>query len=165
MLQGRVCEACGSPVDARDHFCTACGMPQPEMTAPPTPVGQGKPVAPTTTADATIKPAPNLHSFQCQNCSATITLEPGTRSYVCPFCESTYVVELPQDPNRQRPEFIVGFALDAGAGLGKVSGLAPPRLVGSAAEPARGAGAGSAARRLLAVLVVQHARALPAGKP
>lgn len=112
MLQGRVCEACGSPVDARDHYCPACGMPQHEMTAPPTPVGQGKPVAPTTTPPATsIKAGPDLHSFQCQNCSSTITLDPGTRSYICPFCESTYVVELPADPSRQRPEFIVGFAL------------------------------------------------------
>ncbi len=112
MLQGRVCEACGSPIDARDHFCTACGMPQHEMTAPPTPVGQGKPVAPTTVPPPTeMKAGPDLHSFQCQNCSSTITLDPGTRSYVCPFCESTYVVELPVDPLRQRPEFIVGFAL------------------------------------------------------
>ena len=34
------------------------------------------------------------------------------RSYVCPFCDSTYVAEFaPEVTGRQRPEFIIGFAV------------------------------------------------------
>ncbi len=109
-LQGHVCEACGSPVDARDRFCPACGLPQDEIAPPPTPVGHDQPVSVATQTPTPIA-EPNLRSFQCQNCSSTITIDPQQRSYVCPFCESTYVVELPTTNDRQRPEFVVGFAI------------------------------------------------------
>ena len=41
-------------------------------------------------------------------------VDPNQRSYTCAFCESTYVVELPADAQRrQRPEFVIGFAVTA----------------------------------------------------
>ena len=47
----------------------------------------------------------------CDNCGSEVAAAPDQRSYVCPFCDSTYVVELQQTTNRQRPEFVVGFAV------------------------------------------------------
>lgn len=50
--------------------------------------------------------------FRCDTCGAELSEQRGQRSIVCPFCESTYVVELAGDrQQRQRPEFIIGFAV------------------------------------------------------
>ncbi|MGC4006062.1 MAG: zinc ribbon domain-containing protein [Pirellulales bacterium] len=111
LLQGTVCEACGSPVDARDKFCHACGLPRASSSPPPIPVGMHAPVAPTQVPADRRYDEPRLTNIECKNCGSTIKLEAGQRSYVCPFCESTYVVELPEDDGRMRPEFVVGFGL------------------------------------------------------
>lgn len=89
--QGHPCKVCGGLVEPGDQFCHACGAPQ--ETAPAAPVVQQK-------------------RFRCKNCSAEITVDPSERSFTCPFCDSTYVVELPAgESDRERPEFVVGFAV------------------------------------------------------
>ena len=50
--------------------------------------------------------------FRCKNCGAEISVDPSERSFTCPFCDSTYVLELPPtESDRERPEFVVGFAV------------------------------------------------------
>jgi hypothetical protein len=91
------CASCGAPVDGDDRFCNSCGAPQPTRR-------------PEATADAGTEPPPRV--FRCQNCGAEVQVDPDQRSYTCAFCESTYVVELPADrAARQRPEFVIGFAV------------------------------------------------------
>lgn len=93
--QGVPCEACGCPVERAERFCPACGSPQPEQAERP--------------AEAE-EPAATF--IRCQNCSAEMTADLQQRSYVCPFCDSTYVVEFsPGLTKRQRPEFVIGFAV------------------------------------------------------
>jgi DNA-directed RNA polymerase subunit RPC12/RpoP len=91
---GELCPACGSPVEAADKFCPACGTPRAEAQAPPSE-----------------QPLEQKH-FRCNNCGSEVATDPDQRSYVCPFCDSTYVVEFtPEESNRQRPEFVIGFAV------------------------------------------------------
>jgi hypothetical protein len=86
------CPQCGAPLDRGDKFCVACGTPQ-ETPAP-------------------AAAAPEQKRLRCESCGAQIAVDPGQRSYTCPFCESTYVVEFtPQESARQRPEFVIGFAI------------------------------------------------------
>lgn len=92
--RGGTCSACGAPVDEGDRFCNACGSAQ---EAPP----------PQEAGDSQALP----RVFHCQSCGADVQVDPNQRSYVCPFCESTYVMELPAGANRQRPEFVIGFAV------------------------------------------------------
>jgi hypothetical protein len=41
-----------------------------------------------------------------------VATDPEQRSYTCPFCDSTYVVEFSREgTDRQRPEFVIGFAV------------------------------------------------------
>jgi len=91
--RGIPCESCGCPVEPEDKFCPACGSPNPTQAA----------AAP----DA----APSTF-LRCQNCGSEMATDQRQRSYVCPFCDSTYVVEFaPEQTGRQRPEFVVGFAV------------------------------------------------------
>lgn len=93
--QGAPCEACGCPVEPGDKFCPACGCPSPKGAA-------GTPDA----------PAPAQTFFRCQNCGCEMAADLQQRSYVCPFCDSTYVAEFsPEQTGRQRPEFVIGFAV------------------------------------------------------
>ena len=86
------CAKCGAPVDEGDRFCNACGDEQPQATVVVTDAAQ--------------------RHLRCQNCGAEMTVDPNQRSYVCPFCESTYVIEFAaEETNRQRPEFVIGFAI------------------------------------------------------
>jgi hypothetical protein len=95
---GHLCAACGSPVDDGDAFCNACGTPQPTR----------RPAA----TDVVDEPPPRV--FRCENCGAEVQVDSSQRSYTCAFCESTYVIELPADrAQRQRPEFVIGFAITA----------------------------------------------------
>jgi DNA-directed RNA polymerase subunit RPC12/RpoP len=92
---GEPCASCGCPVEADDKFCPACGTP--------------RPIA----AEAVAEPplAAQKH-FRCSNCGSQMSADPDQRSYVCPFCDSTYVVEFSPDlTDRQRPEFVIGFAV------------------------------------------------------
>lgn len=96
--QGVPCEACGCPVEPGDRFCPACGTPQPE------PARDAKAAQ---TADS-----PAAAFFRCQNCGCEMSADVQQRSYICPFCDSTYVVEFsPALTDRQRPEFVIGFAM------------------------------------------------------
>ncbi len=93
--QGVPCEACGCPVEAGDRFCPACGRPNPNEAAE--------------TSDAA---ASAQAFFRCQNCGCEMAADLQQRSYVCPFCDSTYVAEFsPEQTGRQRPEFVIGFAV------------------------------------------------------
>lgn len=93
--RGTPCEACGCPVEAGDRFCPACGCPIPKAAGG--------------TADVA---APAQTFFRCQNCGSEMTADLQQRSYICPFCDSTYVAEFsPEESGRQRPEFVIGFAV------------------------------------------------------
>lgn len=138
--QGQPCAACGTPVEALDKFCPACGTPNPDYQQPSAPItaeivgGNGAPPAPPPQSPAaTPAPPPVAGSpaagspvagppkatapalqkfFHCQNCGAVVATDPQQRSYVCPFCDSTYVVEYsPAVTGRQAPEFVIGFAV------------------------------------------------------
>ena len=103
---GEPCSACGCPVEPLDKFCPACGTPhQTVVTA----------TVIATQAIATQKGAPKPDAerlLRCDTCGAQISDQSASRSIVCPFCDSTYVVELDQQqPDRQRPEFVIGFAI------------------------------------------------------
>lgn len=95
---GRPCEACGCPIEEGDHFCPACGTPVPRRRSTES------------TAPVVAEVVEQRH-FRCDACGAELTEQIDQRSIVCPFCESTYVVELPDGGGRQRPEFVIGFAI------------------------------------------------------
>jgi hypothetical protein len=79
-------------------FCPACGTSCAEGPA-------GGPVG------AELAEPVQSH-FRCEGCGAEVATDLGQRSYVCPFCDSSYVVEFcPEQTGRQRPEFVIGFAV------------------------------------------------------
>ena len=89
---GRPCAACGAPVEPLDTYCPTCHD----------------------NADAELPAADIAHQkhFRCESCGSEVAVDPDQRSYVCPFCDSTYVVEFsPDQSGRQRPEFVIGFAI------------------------------------------------------
>lgn len=90
---GLPCRVCGTPVDGGDHFCAACGAANPRETP--------------TQKVAGLK---FIH-VQCSACGAKVETQPDQRSYTCPFCESAYVAEVDTQTQRQRPEFVIGFAI------------------------------------------------------
>jgi len=93
--QGVPCGACGCPVEAGERFCPACGSPQSEQAE------QARDAEEAASA-----------FFRCQNCGCEMSADLQQRSYVCPFCNSTYVAEFsPSLTDRQRPEFVIGFAV------------------------------------------------------
>jgi hypothetical protein len=94
---GRSCPHCGAPFESHDSFCTGCGGPV-----------EGEP------AEAEVVEAEVVEQkhFRCQNCGSEVAADLTTRSYTCPFCDSTYVTEYsPEETGRQRPEFVIGFAV------------------------------------------------------
>lgn len=99
---GEPCDSCGAPVEAGDRFCGACGA---------------------TSRDAPPKESAEQAGdrfLRCENCSSEIRVDPDQRSYSCPFCESTVVVEFSPDlTSKQRPEFVIGFALNPTEAEGK----------------------------------------------
>ncbi len=98
--RGAPCPACGSPVERGDHYCGACGQ-QALVDQPPV-LAQTE-LAQNETAQ---------RFFHCQNCGSRVATDPDQRSYTCAFCDSTYVVEFsPAESDRQRPEFVIGFAV------------------------------------------------------
>lgn len=111
--QGRPCAACGCPVEADDRFCPACGAPAevaPQGGEPMagSPEQAGVRVAPVADRDESRV----ANYFRCQGCGSEVSVDPDQRSYVCPFCDSSYVVEFsPDQSGRQRPEFVIGFAV------------------------------------------------------
>ncbi|GIW98716.1 MAG: hypothetical protein KatS3mg111_2049 [Pirellulaceae bacterium] len=94
-----MCSACGMPYRAADTHCRACGQSLASGSrSPVTPLDRGE--------------SAHRHAFQCENCGSVVSTSVDRRSYVCPFCDSTYVVEISAEVSgRQRPEFIIGFAI------------------------------------------------------
>ena len=96
---GIPCQACGTPVEALDKFCPACGTPNPRYKAPQV-------------VDAQLVEEERHKYFRCQQCGAEVATDPGQLSYTCPFCDSNYVAEYSPDmTGRQLPEFVIGFAI------------------------------------------------------
>ncbi|MCA9063146.1 MAG: zinc-ribbon domain-containing protein [Planctomycetaceae bacterium] len=92
---GDLCGECGGPVDEYDWYCPACGVP-----------------SPTTGTMHTDIPESDQIYFRCESCGAEVGTSPNQRSNVCPFCDSAFVVEFsPEKTGRQRPEFVIGFAV------------------------------------------------------
>lgn len=100
---GRPCPACGAPREGTTKFCVACGTP---LGTPNVPIV----VAGESGSSASALPT---HTFQCKNCGSEVATSVDERSFNCPFCDSSYVVELPRERGRQRPEFVIGFAVTA----------------------------------------------------
>jgi hypothetical protein len=97
------CGACGAPRDDSNRFCSACGAPL-ETADQPT-VLQGN-------SGSSHSALPN-RILRCKGCAADVATSADSRSYVCPFCDTALVTELPLPEGRQRPEFIIGFAISA----------------------------------------------------
>lgn len=103
---GAPCEACSAPVEPHDKFCPACGTLNPVLS-------RNQPVEAEVVEE-------HHKFFRCENCSSEVATDPDQRSYVCPFCDSTYVVEFsPDQTGRQRPEFVIGFAVTPEQALAK----------------------------------------------
>ncbi len=97
------CPACGAPRDGAAQFCVACGAP---METPDVPVV----VSGESGSSASALPS---HTFQCANCGTEVATSVDQRSYMCPFCDSSFVTEIPVNRGRQRPEFVIGFAISS----------------------------------------------------
>ncbi|MBM4001809.1 MAG: zinc ribbon domain-containing protein [Planctomycetes bacterium] len=96
---GSLCAACGSPVDSYARFCPACGITRAEAV-------------PAAVAERKATGADGRKVLRCQTCSSELAADIDQRSFTCPFCDSTYVVEFRADESpRQRPEFVIGFAM------------------------------------------------------
>lgn len=103
-LIGDPCPACSAPREGTSKFCIACGAPLETPEAPP--AARGK-----TGIGHLALPA---HTFQCQNCGSEVATSADQRTYQCPFCDSAFVTEIPfERSGRQRPEFVIGFAVTA----------------------------------------------------
>lgn len=103
---GEPCAACGSPVEADDKFCPACGNPSPNARE--------------AEAVEQAELSPLQKFIRCETCGAEVAMSTGQRSYTCAFCDSTYVVEFsPAATGRQRPEFVIGFAVTHEQALAK----------------------------------------------
>lgn len=98
---GDPCRSCGAPREAGTKFCVACGSPLETRDVPMAVQGE---------SGSDYSALPN-HTFQCDNCGAQVATSLDQRSYVCPFCDSSYVTEIDVQSGRQRPEFILGFAI------------------------------------------------------
>lgn len=101
---GPPCPTCGSPREGSSRFCAACGAPLETRDGP---------VAVSGESGASQSALPS-HTFQCHHCGSEVATSVDQRSYVCPFCDSSYVTEIPLERSgRQRPEFVIGFAVTA----------------------------------------------------
>ncbi len=98
------CPACGAPRESSSRFCISCGTPLETRDEPIVVSGQsGK--------SSSALPE---HTFECKGCGSKVATSVDQRSYVCPFCGSAYVTEIPVTRSgRQRPEFVIGFAVTA----------------------------------------------------
>jgi len=105
---GQPCAACGTPIEPLDRFCPACGTTNPDYNPPASATSAtAKPSEPTEQESS-----PLSKHIECKTCGALVATDPSQRSYVCPFCDSTYVVEVPAaQSGRQKPEFVIGFAI------------------------------------------------------
>ena len=102
-LVGTPCPACGSPSEGNSRFCGACSAP---LETPDVPMV----VSGDSGSSASALPS---HTFECSNCGSTVDTSVDKRSYTCPFCDSNFVTEIQFSDDRQRPEFIIGFAITA----------------------------------------------------
>lgn len=101
----RSCESCGSPVDPSAHFCPSCGTSLQEPTS-----------------ETRAEEESDRRHWKCDNCGSEITSRGSDRTLHCPFCESDYVAEIdPGISGRQRPEFVIGFAIPRQEAAARVS--------------------------------------------
>jgi hypothetical protein len=100
---GSPCQACGAPREGSSRFCASCGAP---LATPETDIL----VHGTSGSNESALPS---HILQCKGCGAEVATSLDQRSYVCPFCDTSVVVEIPLSAGRQRPEFVIGFAVTA----------------------------------------------------
>jgi hypothetical protein len=103
VLPGTPCQSCGAPREGSSAFCSACGSPLPSQDTEP--ILQGD--------SGSNRTAVPDHVLQCKSCGAEVATSIDQRSYVCPFCDTAMVVEIPLAAGRQRPEFVIGFAVSA----------------------------------------------------
>jgi predicted RNA-binding Zn-ribbon protein involved in translation (DUF1610 family) len=97
---GVPCPQCGTPVEPEDHYCAGCGWQNDQAPSAPQATSQQDPSEPA------------QKYFRCESCGSEVATDPQQRSYLCPFCDSSYVVEFSRDQSqRQRPEFVIGFAV------------------------------------------------------
>lgn len=94
------CQACGAPREGPSRFCVACGTP---FSATEEEIISGE--------SGSHRSAIPDHVLQCKGCGAEVATSLDQRSFVCPFCDTNIVVEIPLTQGRQRPEFIIGFAI------------------------------------------------------
>lgn len=103
--QGTPCPACGSPVEDDDRFCPACGSPNEIATQRADTIVEAE-------AAADTGHLPGKKHLRCETCGAEVAVNADQRSHTCAFCDSKLVLEFaPQQTGRQRPEFIIGFAV------------------------------------------------------
>lgn len=109
------CPACSAPTEIGAKFCVACGTPLATPNAdrlPPPPQGPNR----STTGESPATAGSDLpdHLLRCQNCGSQVATTLDQRSYTCPFCDSSIVTEIDiANSGRQRPEFVIGFAVTA----------------------------------------------------
>lgn len=115
---GEFCPACGSPIDATDSFCGACGHSHPVTARVVQPGGAVSPPSAASQSSAENsqffegEDRSNQRFFECKNCGSTVSMDKDQRSYVCAFCDSSYVVEFsPSQSGRRRPDFVIGFSI------------------------------------------------------
>ena len=112
-LVGEPCPACSAPRELGAKFCNSCGSPLAtpieDASGLATPAEQGREAE----NDESSKDLPS-RTLHCQNCGSDVATSIDQRSYVCPFCDSSIVTEIDfRRSGRQRPEFIIGFAVTA----------------------------------------------------
>jgi hypothetical protein len=100
---GAPCQACGAPGEGSSRFCVSCGAP---LKTPQSAIV----VAGSSGSNQSAVPS---HVLQCKGCGAEVATSLDQRSYTCPFCDTSIVVEVPLTEGRQRPEFVIGFAVTA----------------------------------------------------
>lgn len=105
---GLPCRACGCPRDPHARFCVACGLP---FEVPNEPLSPGSTNGKTSSSSSPSGPT-STKTFHCESCGADVVTTQQERSFTCPFCDSSYVAEVTLDTGRQRPEFVIGFAID-----------------------------------------------------
>lgn len=118
-LVGEPCPACSAPREIGSKFCVSCGSPlatpkEDNIESPSEIELRTQRIRSQRISDTPSLSANDLpdHTLQCQNCGSEVATSLDQRSYTCPFCDSSIVTEIDvRASGKQRPEFIVGFAV------------------------------------------------------
>src|SRR6188474_1034798 len=82
---GAPCNACGTPVEALDKFCPACGTTNPRYQAQASGPGalsapaSGRVASPEVIAAEIAEPSPLSKYFRCQQCGSEVATDPSQR--------------------------------------------------------------------------------------